>query len=291
MLAGGGWFGVQAYLDAQPTKAAVPGVTTLERAAAEAELAAAEAAVEDGLDWPVTVVEEHNEVVRAGFVIDQDPQPGTVLEDGETVRLVVSLGPPPRPVPDLFNRTEQEARTDLATAELAVGRIEQLHVEDVGAGRVVSWSVEGRDRPADVPKGSEVDLVLSRGPAPRQVPGLAGLAGAAATAQLEELGLAARVVEQFSNTVDEGLVIGTTPAAGATVARGDTVEVAVSRGPDLVVVPDLSGTTETEAIAALRAAGLVAGDANGPAGGQVFASEPRAGASVVRGTRVDLFRR
>jgi beta-lactam-binding protein with PASTA domain len=58
-----------------------------------------------------------------------------------------------------------------------------------------------------------------------------------------------------------------------------------------VRVPDLSGRTETEAIAALRANGLVAGDANGPAGGEVFASEPRAGASVVRGTTVDLFRR
>jgi len=65
----------------------------------------------------------------------------------------------------------------------------------------------------------------------------------------------------------------------------------VSKGPDLVTVPDVSGSSETEAIALLEGAGLVAGDANGPAGGVVFASEPRVGASVTRGATVDLFKR
>ena len=258
---------------------------------AEAELAAAEAAVEDGLDWPLVVAEEHSEVVLSGFVIDQDPEPGTVLEDGEEVRLVVSLGPPPRAVPDLFNRTVDEAETDIAAAELAVGRTQEQHVEDVGAGRVIAWSVAGSDRPVEVPKGSEVDLVVSLGPAPREVPPLTDVPAAQASADLEALGLVPVVVEDFSNSVDAGRVIGTEPGAGATVARGASIEVSVSRGPDLVTVPDLSDLTEAEAIAALRADALVAGDANGPAGGEVFASEPRAGASVVRGTTVDLFRR
>jgi serine/threonine-protein kinase len=247
--------------------------------------------VEDGLDWLVVVEEEHSEVVLAGFVIDQDPGPGTVVEDGEEVRLVVSLGPPPRTVPDLFNRTVAEARKDIAERELAFGRTEQLHVEDVAEGRVISWSVEGADRPAEVPKGSEVDLVVSLGPAPREVPDLAGAPAEEATAALDALGLVVAVAEDFSSTVDAGRVIATTPEEGTTLARGATVQVVVSRGPDLVRVPDLSAMTESEAIAALRAAGLVAGDANGPAGGDVFASEPRAGSSVERGTRVDLFRR
>ncbi len=289
-LGAAGWFGYRAYVDAQPTSAPVPRVATLERDAAEAELAAAERSVEGGLDWEVVVEEEHNEVVLAGFVIDQDPQTGTELDDGGTVRLLVSLGPPPRPVPDLFNRTEQEVRTDLDRGELTLGDVQEQHVEDVEAGRVITWSVAGQDRPAEAPKGSEVDLVLSSGPAPRTVPPLEGAALDAARAALEELGLLVQVSEDFSS-VAEGLVISSSPEDGATLARGGTVEVVVSKGRDLVVVPDVAGSSIDGAIAGLRANGLVEGDVSGPAGGDVNATDPEAGASVERGTVVDLFLR
>jgi serine/threonine-protein kinase len=289
-LGAAGWFGYQAYLDAQPASAAVPRVATLERAAAEAELAAAERSVEGGLDWEVVVEEEHNEVVLAGFVIDQDPQTGTELDDGGTVRLLVSLGPPPRPVPDLFNRTEEEVRTDLGRGELTLGDVQEQHVEDVEAGRVITWSVAGQDRPAEAPKGSEVDLVVSSGPAPRTVPPLEGVTLDAARAALDELGLVIQVSEAFS-TVAEGAVISSSPDEGATLARGGTVAVVVSKGRDLVVVPDVAGSSIDGAIASLRARGLVEGDVSGPAGGDVNATDPEAGASVERGTVVDLFLR
>ncbi|MDQ3385180.1 MAG: PASTA domain-containing protein, partial [Actinomycetota bacterium] len=285
------WFGYRAYEDAQPTSATVPSVATLERSAAEVELASVERGVPDGLDWEVVVEEEHNEVVRAGFVIDQDPQTGIQLEDGGTVRLLVSLGPPPRPVPDLFNRTEAEARTDVERSELVVGDLVQQHVEDVEAGRVITWSVAGEDRPAEVPKGSELDLVLSSGPAPRTVPTLEGLALDAARAALEERGLVPQVTEAFSTSVARGAVISSSPAEGATLARGDQVALVVSLGRDLVVVPEVAGMSIDGAVAALRSKGLTEGDVSGPAGGKVNATDPEAGASVDRGTVVDLFLR
>jgi serine/threonine-protein kinase len=148
----------------------VPRVATLERAAAEAELAAAERSVEGGLDWEVVVEEEHNEVVLAGFVIDQDPQTGTELDDGGTVRLLVSLGPPPRPVPDLFNRTEEEVRTDLGRGELPSATSRSSTSRTSRQGRVITWSVAGPGPPRRGPKGSEVDLVVSSGLHPARSP-------------------------------------------------------------------------------------------------------------------------
>ena len=287
----GGWFWFRAYQDSQPTSAAVPSLDTLERGAAEAKLVATERGVEDGLDWAVVVVEEHNEIVLAGFVFDQEPQPGTVLDDGGTVRLLVSLGPPPRAVPNLFNRTEEEARTDIEAAELVVGSVDELNVEDVDPGRVISWSVTDEDRPVEVPKGSEVDLVLSAGPAPRTVPLLVGAPLAAASAALEDLDLVVTVVEQFSTSVEKGIVIDSAPGEGSTLARGDAVELVVSKGRDLVVVPEVAGLSIDEAIAAVRNAGLIEGDVSGPAGGKVNATDPEAGASVDRGTVIDLFLR
>ncbi len=288
--------------------ASVPNLSNLSRADAEAALAEVAAAeTESGVDpeaaidpdapppppftWAISVRQEPSEATEAGFVIRQVPDAGTELAEGETVRFWVSLGPPLRVVPDLVNRTPEEVQVDLEAAELAVGTTSDQPDEVVDAGRVLTWRVGGEDRPARIPKGTEVDVVYSSGPAPRVIPSLAGASLDQARADLAEDGLDVTVTEQFSNSVAAGVVIATNPGGGATVARGDTVELVVSKGPDLVTVPDVSGLSEADAIAALEAAGLVAGSSTGPAGGSVFETDPGAGASVQRGTEVDLFRR
>jgi len=101
-----------------------------------------------------------------------------------------------------------------------------------------------------------------------------------------------------------GLVVFVAVALGLLYLRLSAAPMSFGRLPERVaealaarIGPGWSVTLRNTAIElhdgspALRANGLVAGDANGPAGGEVFASEPRAGASVVRGTTVDLFRR
>jgi len=69
------------------------------------------------------------------------------------------------------------------------------------------------------------------------------------------------------------------------------VEIIVSRGPDLVAVPSVKGTTLEQAIAALEGAGLAVGDAFGPANGKPFETDPPAGTMVRRGTAVDIYLR
>jgi serine/threonine-protein kinase len=54
----------------------------------------------------------------------------------------------------------------------------------------------------------------------------------------------------------EGIVIEQTPSAGVEVGRGTPVNVVVSTGPELVVLPDLTGLSEREAVAALNQLGL-----------------------------------
>ncbi len=65
--------------------------------------------------------------------------------------------------------------------------------------------------------------------------------------------------------------------------------VVVSKGPDVVDVPDLKGMSLDEAEAALEKAGLVLGEFTGSGGNrEVVASDPEAGASVPRGSSVNL---
>ena len=80
-------------------------------------------------------------------------------------------------------------------------------------------------------------------------------------------------------------------AAGEQVARGATVEVVVSKGPDVVKVPKVDGLSLDEAISALEGAGLTVGDVSGPARGRPYVTDPPAGTEVKRGATVDIYLR
>ncbi len=67
-----------------------------------------------------TVDEEHSDEVPQGLVIRTDPPEGTELEVGDTVLLVVSRGPQPVQIPNLFGLTPDEARNALANRNLGM---------------------------------------------------------------------------------------------------------------------------------------------------------------------------
>jgi serine/threonine-protein kinase len=183
--------------------------------------------------------------------------------------------------------TEAVAREALAAADLKVGTVVREHHETIPDGHLITWRVGGEDRPPEVPKFTAVDLVVSGGPAPRTVPGLQGATEAEATSELQKLGLQVTRSEAFSDDVAAGQVIGTKPGAGTKVGRGSSVEIVVSRGPDLVEVPDVRGMSYDQALATLEGAGLQGGEVAGR-GSKVRATDPAAGEQVRRGTEVNM---
>ncbi|MBW3547143.1 MAG: PASTA domain-containing protein [Actinobacteria bacterium] len=287
LLIGGTAGGIFAYIQAQPATAVVPDVDSRPEEDARAVLQRVQEEAE--LTWAVEVTRDFNEAVPEGHVISQDPVPGTVLEENATVTLLISNGLPFKSVPDLAGVPVEEAEAMLGAAELALGEVHPRHDEEVDEGLVLTWSSDEQERPPELRKGTEVDLVVSAGPAPRTVPNVAGKTVDQARAQLGELGLGAEVTERFSDSVPKGQVIGTDPGAGATVARGRTITLVVSKGPDLVQVPDIAGRALEEANRILEEAGLIPGDVTGPSKGKPFTTDPEPGARVARNTQVDIF--
>ncbi len=99
---------------------------------------------------------------------------------------------------------------------------------------------------------------------------------------------------QYSDTVKEGLAIGTEPEGGTDVALDRKVTLLISQGPSSVVIPEtLVGMTDAEARDALRRLDLQGGATNEansatvPAG-RVLSTTPSFGESVPPGTTVDL---
>lgn len=224
-----------------------------------------------------------------GAVLDTDPPAGEQLDEGGTLVLFVSLGNTLAPVPsDLGGKTLEEAAQILTDAGQFTPDVTELESEEFDAGIVIEL---GADVPAELPKGSAVPLTVSKGPKPRDIPtGLEGKSYEEAAAALEAAQLKAKKVEEFSDDVEAGKVIGLRPDSGP-AARDSEVEVVVSTGPDLVEVPSVQGESLGEAVAALEAAGFVVGDVFGSAKGQPFETDPRAGTKLRRGETVDIFLR
>ncbi|MDP1804159.1 MAG: PASTA domain-containing protein, partial [Acidimicrobiales bacterium] len=224
-----------------------------------------------------------------GEVLDTDPKAGDALKEGSTLVLFVSLGNTPAPVPtDLVGKALDDAEAALDAAGQFTAEVTLVESEEVEEGIVLEL---GPVVPAELPKGSAVPLVVSKGPKPRPIPtGLEGKTFEEAKAALEAVQLVAKQVDEFSDDVEKGKVIELRPGSG-TAKRDSDVAVVVSRGPDLVEVPSVRGKSLDEAVAALESAGFVVGDAFGPAKGQPFETDPPAGTKARRGSTIDIFLR
>ncbi|CAA9314322.1 MAG: Probable serine/threonine-protein kinase pknL [uncultured Frankineae bacterium] len=226
----------------------------------------------------------YSDRVAEDHVVDQDPAPdGRVLEGG-TITLQTSLGPDRRAVPDLAGRTRDEAAAALEETGLAAGPVTEAFSE-APVGTVVRTDPE---KGAALPPDTAVALVLSKGVEMLPVPDAQGAPRAEAEAAVTEAGFTPKVVEVFSEQVDRGRVADQSPSSG-TAARGSEVVLEVSKGPELVPVPDVVGQPRDDAEQALEAAGLSVRVVAIPGPGRVRSTDPAAGAQVRKGSRVTVY--
>ncbi|WP_432562817.1 Stk1 family PASTA domain-containing Ser/Thr kinase [Kineococcus sp. SYSU DK003] len=124
-------------------------------------------------------------------------------------------------------------------------------------------------------------------------PSVAGRSPQEARAQLQAAGLDVEEQQGYSDTVAEGLVVQTDPAAGDRVRKDGTVTIVVSQGVQTFTVPGVVGTPRDEAQDQLVSTGLAVGDvtedfSEDVAQGSVIASTPAAGEVVPHDTPVAL---
>jgi len=238
----------------------------------------------DGLDFELAVERRFDEAVPKDVVLSQRPAPGAELKERKSVRVVVSNGPPPRPVPSLATLPEAQAVAALQGAGF-VPSVVQAASETVAKGTVIDWTPKGTQ-----PKGATITLTVSSGPPVVTIPELTGKSFEEASKALTDLGFSVLKREDFSDEVPEpGKVVSTRPSGGA--AKGSQVTVTVSKGPKTVKVPDLVGLSVEQAKARLSGVGLVLGEVYGPPHKRVFSSDPGSGYELSRGSRVNVYTR
>jgi len=206
----------------------------------------------DGTGLDLTSRQGYSESVPAGEIISTDPEAGDrVLHDG-TVSALVSKGKERYDMPKVAGMTEQQAAAALTERNLAVGDITRRFSEQVDDGVVMRASQQPG---AKLKRDTEIDLVISKGRRPIDVPELVGESQSDAVAALEDVGLVAAIGEQYNDDVPEGEVISQAPEEG-TLFKGDEVQLVVSQGPELVKVPSVFGLDEADARTRLESAGF-----------------------------------
>jgi len=134
-----------------------------------------------------------------------------------------------------------------------------------------------------------VKLLVSNGPAPVGVPDVSKQTYDQAAAALTGLGFTVARADVFDATIPKDQVVGTDPAAGAAAPKGSQVTINVSKGPELVAVPNLVGKALDVATAQLQGLGFQVDTQSYLPGRVVRATDPAAGTLAAKGSKVTLF--
>ncbi|MBH0780074.1 Stk1 family PASTA domain-containing Ser/Thr kinase [Nocardia bovistercoris] len=231
---GGWWLGFGRY-------ESVPPIAGLTADQATAELR------EAGFDTEIR--QKASDTVPVGGVVGSDPSAGAKIGKGSTVAVLVSSGKPRVP-------------------EIAVGdqvsKVNQLirdaGLQPVDAGETGSQAPKGtlaRVEPASgtvLPMGAQVKVYRSSGAQPVKVPDVRGKSTEDAVSALGSAGLkVGETRTDYDKQLEADQVIGTDPAAGSTLSRGDSVTLVVSNA---VKMPFVVGQSVGDARARLQNLGL-----------------------------------
>jgi len=239
------------------TTTEVPNVTGEQRSAATQRLE------RNGFSVAKVVMVERE--TAANTVLEQDPAASPPANEASLdcsflsffcskpkVTLTVSAGPGSGKVPATAGLSRDEASEKLEAEGFGV-KIETVNSASVEEELVIH-SEPSAGKTAT--HGSDVTLFVSAGPKLAKVPVLVGTQRSVAVQQIRGRGLEPSVSEAESNS-PAGEVIRQSPSAGKEVDPGSAVAIVVSAGKQQAKVPNVIGKLRSEAVQAMRAAGLV----------------------------------
>ena len=180
-----------------------------------------------GLDTDLEVDEAYDDNVEEGKVISADKEAGTTLPEGSVLKLTVSKGPEPFPMPDVSGMKESEARKQLEERGL------QVTAEYVNGSKEDIGKVIGQDKKKDVTlrKGDSVTITVSAA----TVPNVVGKTFSEAEKAMKAEGLSVSITTSSDgNKKTWGQVILQDPTAGTLPAESINLYVNMPQKGDII---------------------------------------------------------
>lgn len=139
-----------------------------------------------------------------------------------------------------------------------------------------------------------LSVTVNRPPYPVEMPATVGMPLREAELSLKNFGITVRVIREYSDLAPEGNVIYSSKPEGSPVDMGEQIILRVSKGREIptVILPDLSGLTETAAVELLEKNDLRVGKIKYARSslpqGRVIAQEYAAGSSHRQGSEISF---
>ena len=196
-------------------------------------------------------------------------------------------------VPNVVGMTEDEAKKTLNKKGLGFKVVAREESKKYEEGTVSKQKTEAGKR---VAKNTTIQVVVSSGLVGDEitVPNVSNMSESEAQKALEDAGFE-KITSDFaySDSVAEGDVIGSTPAANARATKDTEIVMKVSKGSEKKTVPNVVGQQDGDAQNAITAAGLTVGTVtyeyyDDVPKGQVVSQTVAGGKKVAPGTSVGL---
>ena len=242
-----------------------------------------------GLTFKAT--RQTSDTVPANHVISQDPAAGTKIARGSAVQLVISTGAPTVGLRDVVGYTLDDAQKDLIGDKLTVTVVQKFDPSPKGTVLTESPAPGSKVR-----QNAKVTLVVSQGPAPVKMPHLTGMTIDKARDIAAKDGFTVNISETaaFPNVPANVIESQDIPAGTQIPAdHSTTVNVVVSSGGGLTLVPNLIGSDLASAQQQVKAAGFAAAvhylvEPSSPNNGQVISEDPQQGTQAEKGSTIQI---
>ena len=238
------------------------------------------------------ITTEVRDDVPSDRVLSQNPQQGTELEPGDTIDIIVSVGPESISLPIVVGLTQEEALNKLNNDGFLNIEIKKLKTNEYDIGVIAEQEPEANSR---LEPSGVITLQVADGRISDNVPNLAGQTLAFAQDELRDRGWTVTIEEIESETIEVGRVVGTNPPSGTDYDLEESVIIQVSTGPAAIEIPSIIGESPAVAAATLAGSGFMVAptedcpiDPEDPNIGLVVSQTPEAGESVEAGTTITI---
>ena len=225
----------------------------------------------------------YDESLPAGTIISQTPAPGRSVGADKKITLTISRGAKSMVLGEYATWDLRQVKIVLDRNNIPYVLVEEFS-DEIEKNMVIRTEP---DAGTSVTAETTVTIFVSKGREPKEIamPNLLGKTEADATAALLKVGLVVGEITPIESTYPVGQVVFQEIPAKSMVLEGTVINLQISKGSGMAIVPDLLGKTEAEAVALLNSADLRKGSVT-----PVYSSKP-AGTivtqNVVAGTEVD----
>ena len=235
----------------------------------------------------LVVEKRFSEDIGEGRVIQSIPEAGGRVDQGATVKLILSKGPERFILPQVAGLTIETARTLLGKLPVSLQPDSEEFNTKIPKGYVIESDPPSGEK---VKRNALVVLRVSKGIEQVALASYVGKSSDQALNELQDAGFSVKPKYEFSETKLAGEVISQTPVGGGTADKGSKITIVISKGTQYAYIPNIFSIEEAKAVRALKDLELkvVVKKIGAKSVKKVTNISPKVGTKVKRGSTVTI---